>query len=773
VSESTPATEAELDAEWRSREDLRAQRRNSKRIVLALVLAAGLGGLFAGCHPTGTPVIDELYSGLFAAGVTLIASQASRQSLLIFGAGCVAMSRDWLLLPALVAFGVALYQVAQPNSRRRMGAIVGALGSQVILRWPPIGFHGATAVAAVVVLAYPGFSAYGRLSKSGRRRTRRALGVAAVVVVIPVVLLGLAVELTHTRLSEGQKASIAALHELRSGTPGSAAQALAGASDKFATASSTLGSWWTEPLRLFPVVAQQRQALADGASMGQRLAKVASQQAPGFDLQALSVTDGQIDVSKVTALLGPAKILNTALAGAQATMAGLRSQWLVSPLQSRLISLSEQLNEARDSANAAVKTIPVLPAMLGDEGTRHYLAVFETPAEMRGLGGVITGYAELTAVDGKISLVNSGPVGTLDSALPSGGGKLTGPASFLARYGQFHPQKYFQDETYPPDLPTTAQVLSELYPQTGGSQLDGVIVIDPFGLAQLLKLTGPVKVPGLPVALDSTNTPSELMEDQYILYGSVTSGPTRHDYGAAALQIVFNRLTSIALPSPSKVAHSINDALQGGHIAMWSSHADEESVLNLLHASETFPSRDGGDLLAVTLQNSGNNDIDVFLHQTITDHVVFNPSTGAVRAQLSIALQNGAPSSGLPAVVIDNLGSQPAPPGSNDVWMSIYTPLTLRNATLNGSPLSLGVGTELGVNVYSGFVDIPSGTTGSADLALTGTIAPNAKYRLHLRVQPSANPVSTTVTVSTSQGAPPASTWTANSNVSQYHSFKP
>jgi hypothetical protein len=206
---------------------------------------------------------------------------------------------------------------------------------------------------------------------------------------------------------------------------------------------------------------------------------------------------------------------------------------------------------------------------------------------------------------------------------------------------------------------------------------------------------------------------------------------------------------------------------------MWSSHPDEESVLKLLHAGEQFPARDGGDLLAVTLQNTGNNDIDVFLHQTVTDHVVYDASTGRIQAQLSIALQNSAPSSGLPAVVIDNLGAQKADPGTNVVWMSVYTPLTLSGATLNGASLGLGVGSELGVNVYSGFVYVPSGTTGTAEMTLSGTIAPNPNYRLHLRVQPSANPVSTTVSVSSSPDVPAASTWTANSNVTQYHSFKP
>ncbi len=122
----------------------------------------------------------------------------------MLGAVCVAMSREWLLAPALVAFGIALYQVALPGSRRRMGALVGALASQVILRWPPIGFHGSTALVAVAVLVYPSVSAYRRLSKSGRRRTRRAIGIVAVVALVPVLLFVVAWGLAGSSLSKGQ-----------------------------------------------------------------------------------------------------------------------------------------------------------------------------------------------------------------------------------------------------------------------------------------------------------------------------------------------------------------------------------------------------------------------------------------------------------------------------------------------------------------------------------------------------------------------------------------
>jgi hypothetical protein len=38
--------------------------------VWLLVVAAAVGGALAGCHPSGTPVVDEIYAAAFAAAVT-------------------------------------------------------------------------------------------------------------------------------------------------------------------------------------------------------------------------------------------------------------------------------------------------------------------------------------------------------------------------------------------------------------------------------------------------------------------------------------------------------------------------------------------------------------------------------------------------------------------------------------------------------------------------------------------------------------------------------
>ncbi len=71
------------------------------------------------------------------------------------------------------------------------------------------------------------------------------------------------------------------------------------------------------------------------------------------------------------------------------------------------------------------------------------------------------------------------------------------PPGFAERF-PFRPQFAMQDANLSEDFPTAAGILMSLAPQVGLGHVDGVIAVDPVGLAALLELTGPIRVPGWP-----------------------------------------------------------------------------------------------------------------------------------------------------------------------------------------------------------------------------------------------------------------------------------
>ncbi len=694
-------------------------------------------------------MLDPIYAAAFAAAVTWAAARAPRGALLWLGVLAVAMSRGWLVLPALAALLLAFAGVWPRRPNALLGALTGALAVQVVLRWPPVAFHGATALMAVAAIGPCLVGAVRTLSAPARRRVRRwtfGLITLAIVLSIPAAVGAL---LAHSEISQGIDQAQGALGSIGNGTTAYGAAQLQAASSDFASAASSTDSWWTAGARLVPVVSQQRQAVGQASAVARDVTATAASQAAGVNYQELRYSDGQLNLGQVSALAGPLGVVDGQLTGAVEELRSLQSGWLIQPVQSRLDRLDTKIFGAQASASLAAQLVQVAPSLLGGDGVRHYFIAFMDTAESRGLGGLIASYGELTADQGHLTLTRSGDISQLIEALPKGGGHLTGPADYLARYGAFHPQKLMQDLSYAPDLPTVADVIRQLYPQAGGDPIDGVLALDPYGLAALIHLTGPIEVPGLG-RLTAANTASELLQGQYANF----PGQQRvaHNYDQDALKIEFHKLTTGSLPGPRTLSDALDTEVRQGRIQFWSFDKTDQSVLYRLGLAGAFPAARGHDLLAVTTQNAANNKIDVYLQRSISDAVRYDPANGAVASLVTITLHNGAPNQGLPSEVIGSYSGSGLPTGTNETWLTLYSPLGLRAATVNGKSQGVSDKAELGVHAYSEYVDIPPESSVRLTFDLAGVTTPGPAYRISLYNQPMVLPDADTVTVQPTSG---------------------
>ncbi len=729
-----------------------SSRRNSQVLVALLAVAAAIGGALAGCHPTGTPIVDPLETALFAAAMTVIVSRSSRGTWLVVGVGAVLLSRTWLLLPAMATMGVAFASVFPRRSHRRLGALVGSIGSQVMLRWPPALFHGFPSLVAGGLVVLCGVSAYRRSRSQVQRRVRKVvagLALAAVVLCMP---LAISTLLVRTEVAQGQHATRVAIDDISGGTSGSASALLATAAKDLNGSSAATGGWWTLGARLIPVASQHARLVAGATGIAARVAIVGSKQASALDYHRLDYRNGSVDLAAMRAMAGPAAVLSGQLSVANRQLGGLESPWLVGPVQAPFARVREEVRQAASNASLAVQAAAVLPDILGGAGPRHYFVAFMTPSESRGLDGFIGSFGVLTADGGHVALTRSGPIADIESALPPGGAKLTGPVDYLARYGAFQPGVFPQDVTYSPDLPSVSAVLAQLYPQAGGTSIDGVLAIDPYGLAALLNFTGPIDVPGLPVPLTSANAARVLLTQQYTSFdaGATPQDAARHDFLQSSLRVAFNKLVGGSLPGPRALAQDLAGPVAQGRVGFWSMHPSEQPLLRRIGVDGSFPQAQSSDVLAVTTQNAGNNKIDAYLHTGINDAVTVDPGNGSVTSQVTVTLKNDATSTGLPPVVIDSPASPGLPPGTNRTWLTVYSPLALAGLTMDGRPATATSGSELGIHAYSAYIDVPPKGQSEVVLNLTGQVNLTGAYHLDLRLQPAVNPVACSLQVGAS-----------------------
>jgi hypothetical protein len=327
---------------------------------------------------------------------------------------------------------------------------------------------------------------------------------------------------------------------------------------------------------------------------------------------------------------------------------------------------------------------------------------------------------------------------------------ITGPADYLTRYGPFKTATYFQDVTMSPDLPSVADVIGQLYPQMGGDHLDGVLVVDPYGLAALLNFTGPIHIDDTSETLTADNAADLLVRRQYVEF---TSKDARLDFLDQASKKTFEKLTAGDIPGPEKIGEVLGPAFLSRHLMFSAVRPDDQALFDRLGATGAFPVASADrDFFAVTSQNAGNNKIDVFMRREIAYDVDYDPATGQERATATITLHNDAPTSGLPDYVIADNKDPSTPKGTNRMYLSFYSPFALTGSQVDGASMPFESQRELGYHVYSRYLSVPSGGAVTVVLDLAGQLASRVDYELGVGVQPMVSADSVHVVVVPARG---------------------
>lgn len=749
---------------------LRPRRRNhighrDARIVAGIAAASGLLAAVSGASPTGSGPIDAAWCLALGAFVAWAAASAPWWGLV--AAAGVALAASVTGPVATIVVALAALAGGLEIGRRKASipwarALVGAAIVQVLVRLElpgPFGLESIVAAAALVVLVVPAV-----LRRPSKVRKRVWAGAGALVILGLVAVAGITVagQEARSQLVQGSDDAVDGLNAIRSGDTDVAAEQLSRATDAFARADDSLSAPWAQLSRLLPVVAQHRTAVTSLTDAAGDVTGRAALAARNVDLERLLPKGGQIDLGRLDTAVTTLRDVRLAVAGIQATVAEASSPWLADPVQRRMNDLVDEATEALGETDQALALAGVAPTVLGSQGPRRYFVAFTTPAEARGLGGFMGNFAELTAVDGRVTLARFGRTADL-----SGGGpdpqqrRVSGPAEFLERYawwgtgsdGDPVDPNFWSNVTISPDLPTVGQVIAELYPQSGGQPIDGVIVIDPTAIAAVLEATGPIEVKGLPEPLSADNAEQWLLTDQYEL--TPDDQGERIDILEEAATALIDRVLGGDLPNPVQLSKVLGPVNKAGHLSLWFTRSPEQEVLDRFDLTWRVPPPGDDDGFWVTNSNASSNKIDFYLRRRITYDAVVNADTGEVKATATVTLSNTAPATGRVPYVIDNHFEGPA--GTNQTVVTFYTALAITAAEVDGEALYMENQPELGWLAKTAYIGLPPGSTVTITLQLEGPVDTTDGYRLFLRPQPLAAPDQVEVNVVSQGGRPLAS----------------
>ncbi len=398
----------------------------------------------------------------------------------------------------------------------------------------------------------------------------------------------------------------------------------------------------------------------------------------------------------------------------------------------------------------------LLPGFLGDDTPREYFLAMQNPAELRGTGGLIGFYATVRIFEGQFTLSEPTSYSALNTDEQDIDALAPVPVSraFDERYGHLNPNGFLANTNVDADLATVAPVILDLFQRTTGRDLDGVILIDPYGLRDILEPIGPVTVPEgvemgtLPNPVPPEALPATVMNDAYNVLGGSTEARRTYlrELSTAAFELFFEGGWD-AIPVTEQV---VGTAMQG-HLQLFSEDADEQALIESLGIAGRLRPTDAHDWVAVVGNNAAGNKGDWFADHAIAGTISLSePSDdgSATRlGSLTVTVDNALPTAGQDDYV--NSSSTPGrafvdgptgPRGLNRTWFTVWTDdeTIVTGASSDPARSSWELDDRRGADWV---VEVPSmGTSGfEANLAGPVTITPTANgflYDLHVHRQP-------------------------------------
>lgn len=223
------------------------------------------------------------------------------------------------------------------------------------------------------------------------------------------------------------------------------------------------------------------------------------------------VENGRIDLELMEELSDPIARAAQVFRAADSEVNALDPANYLGALRPRFVEYADQLAATAQSLASAETAANVAPAMLGADGPRTYLLLFQNNAEIRATGGMPGSWALIEADGGRLEMTEQGGAGDFPTqerpVLP-----LTDAER--AVYGDAYGQ-YFQNPGFAPDFPRGAQLWRAHWDlRSPDLPLDGVLALDPVALSYLMEGLEPIAVAGR--TLTSTNAVDELLSRPYL-----------------------------------------------------------------------------------------------------------------------------------------------------------------------------------------------------------------------------------------------------------------
>ncbi len=238
----------------------------------------------------------------------------------------------------------------------------------------------------------------------------------------------------------------------------------------------------------------------------------------------------------------------------------------------KFMEVKEKLPEIARLTESFLANSDIFIDLLGGNGPRKYLFLFQNNQEMRATGGFIGSYGLLDINSGRVRKFFVDGIFNPDGQLKD---KIVPPKPVQKMSAAWS----LHDSNWWPDFPTSARKAILFYEKTGGPTADGIIAITPVVMEKLLKITGPVEMEEYGVTLDADNFIEKTQYEVEADYDKSENNPKKilADLAVIVLDRVFNTKD---FDTVLKISGVISEGLSQKHILLYSENKDLQKIIS-------------------------------------------------------------------------------------------------------------------------------------------------------------------------------------------------
>lgn len=429
---------------------------------------------------------------------------------------------------------------------------------------------------------------------------------------------------------------------------------------------------WAVPTVL-PVIGSDVQAVRGAVSIMHTVSSEAlpdlSAAAGNLSANAISVKDGTVSMPALSKSADGLAHASTVLNDATVELGNLPTPH-VEQLRTALDAATGKFDEIAGLVDTYARIAQVVPPMLDldGQGARTYLVIAQNNSEVRPTGGLPASWGTVTVQNGKLTLGDF----TSESSLPLlSQSVLDETDEEKGLFGSNLTTKP-HDVNFTPDYPRAAQIAQAMWSNARQQQVDGVIMMDPVLLQNLLAVTGGMTASN-GVKLDGTNTAQYLLHDTY--FAKLT--PTAQDQlFATVAHDAFSHVLAQAGANSTTLVKSVMDSASQGHLLVWLSRASEQQHLSGTAIAGELETKPASPTAGVYFSDGTQGKMDWYLDRSVSASKTQELSSGAAQYALHVTMRNSLAASdvaSLPAYVTgEGMSAQTEGVQPGDIWTMVY-----------------------------------------------------------------------------------------------------